>query len=332
MLIEDKDIVASPVVSVIVATYNQARFISQCIDSILSQQFEVPYELIIAEDGGSDDTKEICIQYQKKHPKKIRLLLQEKNKGISGNYYDLLSLARGKYIAQVAGDDFWCNVNKLQIQYDYMETHPNCGLCYTDVKACDAQGKIIKEHYLNKTKLSRTFEEHLLRPMFLAPLTWMFKRNVRDMYQDMGYTDESVAMALDAFANYDVTYLDVCTGVYRQTLNSASSFITPNYYFKQNLGVWETQLYYADKYNCSEALKEKIRLRGYLELLPIAIMTQNDRFIEEVRQFTESIGIDVTMIIRELEQGEMRKRSKAYRLGKVILKPFKWLNEKLYGR
>lgn len=332
MIIESKDIVQSPVISVLITTYNQERYIGQSIESVLSQQINVPYELVIAEDCGSDRTREICIQYQEKYPEIIRLLLQEKNKGISGNYADVLSLTRGEYIAQVAGDDFWCDDHKLQMQYDYMVSHPKCGLCYTNVKSCDVNGHIIIEDYLRGKKLSKSFEEHLINPCFIAPLSWMFKRELKDMYENRIYTDESVAMALDAFANFEVYGMKDCTAVYRQTANSASSYINPSQYFKQNYGVLTTQLYYADKYACSQELKNTVRLRGILNLLPYAIMTNQTVFVDESQKFAESIGLDLGALIRYLNDGEVKKQSLAYRLGKALLRPLKWFKKVKSGK
>lgn len=328
MIIESADIVKSPTISVIVITYNQERYISQCLDAILSQKVNVPYELIIAEDAGTDGTREICKRYQKEHPDIIRLLLQDKNRGLSGNYADVLSLTRGKYIAQIAGDDFWCDDNKLQMQYNYMVSHPKCGLCYTDAKACDEDGHLYSGDMFGGRHLSQSFEEHLLNPNFIAPLTWMFLSDVARMFEDRKYADESVAIALDAFANYDVAHLDAYTAVYRIRRDSASAYISPAHFFKQLKGVFETQVYYANKYNCSEQLKEKLYTKGYLQLLPAAVTAGEDEYVKKIHDYLDSNGYDVNLLIRDLQLGEMRRKSKAYRIGKAMLKPFEWLKKK----
>lgn len=99
MLFEDKNIVAAPIVSVIMPTYNHSRFIAQAIDSVLSQKTNFPIELIIGEDCSTDNTRQICLDYQQKHPTIIRLFLPEENVGFLRNYGQLLKLCRGKYIA-----------------------------------------------------------------------------------------------------------------------------------------------------------------------------------------------------------------------------------------
>ncbi len=131
MIIESEEFIVNPVVSVIILTYNQEKYISECLDSILSQQLECPFEVIVAEDAGSDSTRAICLEYQKKYPQIVKLLLQKENRGLIKNYIDVISLCRGKYIAHCAGDDYWIDDYKLQKQYDCLETRDGYGFVRT---------------------------------------------------------------------------------------------------------------------------------------------------------------------------------------------------------
>lgn len=131
MLLEDKMIVADPLVSVIMTTYNHSKFIAQAIDSVLSQKTNFPIELIIGEDCSTDNTRQICLDYQQKHPTRIRLFLPEENVGFLRNYGQLLKLCRGKYIAIISGDDYWCDNTKLQKQYDCLEQKEGYGFVRT---------------------------------------------------------------------------------------------------------------------------------------------------------------------------------------------------------
>lgn len=131
MIIQLPSFVKEPLVSVIVITYNQEKYIQKAIDSILLQQCDFPFELIIGEDFGTDKTRDICIEYQQKHPDFIKLLLQDCNQGVIKNYRDVLNLCRGKYIAQCAGDDYWCDNLKLQKQTDYIQRSLKFGFIRT---------------------------------------------------------------------------------------------------------------------------------------------------------------------------------------------------------
>ena len=63
----------NPLVSVSVVTYNQIEYIKKCLDSVLMQETDLPFEIIVGEDGSTDGTREICIEFAEKYPDKIRL-------------------------------------------------------------------------------------------------------------------------------------------------------------------------------------------------------------------------------------------------------------------
>ncbi len=132
MIIQSEKLIQNPFLSVVIITYNQEKYIQQCVESILNQVTEYAFEIIIGEDCGTDSTRDICIEYQKKFPEKIKLLVQESNKGLIKNYHDVLSLCRGKYIAQCAGDDYWIDNKKLQKQVNFLEINTDYVLSHTN--------------------------------------------------------------------------------------------------------------------------------------------------------------------------------------------------------
>ena len=118
------NVMSNPLISVCIQTYQHEEFIEKCINSILSQKTNIPFEILIGEDDSSDKTREICINYAKKFPRKIRLFLHDqKNNILIDNYktgrfnllYNLFS-ARGKFLALCDGDDYWIDNNKLNKQ------------------------------------------------------------------------------------------------------------------------------------------------------------------------------------------------------------------------
>ena len=130
----------SPLVSVVVPTYKHEAFIGECLDSILMQKTDFPFEIIVGEDKSPDRTREICIEYANNHPEKIRLFLHDRRNVIkiegnpTGRYNLIFDLteANGKYIALCEGDDFWIDPDKLQKQIDFLETNSDYSLCFTD--------------------------------------------------------------------------------------------------------------------------------------------------------------------------------------------------------
>lgn len=119
-----------PLVSVLLITYNQQDFIAQAIKSVLMQKVNFPYEIIIGEDLGPDRTRAICEEYAAKYDF-IHVLLRMKNLGVAGNWCDCAQHAQGKYMMMLDGDDYWTDPNKMQMQVDFMEQHPECVICHT---------------------------------------------------------------------------------------------------------------------------------------------------------------------------------------------------------
>lgn len=120
-------------VSVVVLTYNQEQMIGRTLDSILSQKSDYSFEIIVGEDASpSDNTRAVCEAYAAKYPQLIRLLPKAPNKGLMRNYADCLAECSGKYIACCAGDDWWHNPDKLQMQVEFLESNPDYGVVHTD--------------------------------------------------------------------------------------------------------------------------------------------------------------------------------------------------------
>lgn len=120
----------TPKLSVVMITYNHEKYIEQAVRSVLMQETDFEYEIIIGEDCSTDRTREILIELQRENPEKIKLVLIPQNQGMIPNFVNVLSMAQGEYIALLEGDDYWTSPHKLQRQVDYMEAHPECRICF----------------------------------------------------------------------------------------------------------------------------------------------------------------------------------------------------------
>ena len=152
-----------PLASVVVTAYQHAPYIRQCLDSILMQETDFPYEIIIGEDGSTDGTREICIEYAKKYPDKIRLFLRDRS---LSHYIDLhrnhamfnvffcMGKARGKYIAICEGDDYWIDKNKLSIQVKILEKNAKVGLVHSEFHILNEIENYLHQNYHHSVGLS----------------------------------------------------------------------------------------------------------------------------------------------------------------------------------
>lgn len=127
-----------PVVSVNMITYNHEPYIRQAIEGVMMQQTDFEFELIIGEDCSQDRTREICFEYQKKYPDKIRVLWWHKNVSkLGGNGRRTRAHCRGEFIAFCEGDDYWIDPLKLQKQVDAMRENANVSFIFTSAKIFD---------------------------------------------------------------------------------------------------------------------------------------------------------------------------------------------------
>lgn len=120
-----------PLVSVHMLTYNHESYIAQAIEGVLMQKTDFPFELVIGEDCSTDRTREIVLEYRKKHPEIVRVITSARNVGPSANELRTDKACRGKYIAYCEGDDYWHHPLKLQKQADYLEVHPEAGMVHS---------------------------------------------------------------------------------------------------------------------------------------------------------------------------------------------------------
>lgn len=125
------------VISVLICTYNQEKFIASAIESALAQQCEVPYEILVGDDCSTDHTRDIVMSYYQANPDKIRLVFPEKNLGPMRNHLSLIRAAKGDYAAFLDGDDAWLDSCKLQKQLDVLKSNPDVGMVCAMAKAWD---------------------------------------------------------------------------------------------------------------------------------------------------------------------------------------------------
>lgn len=133
-MVNDKDKIMEPLVSIVCVTYNHEPYLRQALDSFLMQQCNFPFEIVLAEDCSTDSTREICDEYASKYPDIINYIRSDNNVGAVENEARAIRAAKGKYIALCEGDDYWTDVKKLQKQVDFLEAHPDYVVTWTRYK------------------------------------------------------------------------------------------------------------------------------------------------------------------------------------------------------
>lgn len=132
-------------VNVCVVTYNQQAYIRQCLDSILQQQTNFAFNVIVADDCSTDETPAILAEYQQTYPQQVILLPRSRNLGAYQNFKDVHQHASADYVCHCDGDDYWLP-GKLQQQADYLDAHPDCNVVFTRVLVEYAAGELVEDN------------------------------------------------------------------------------------------------------------------------------------------------------------------------------------------
>ena len=275
----------APVVSVCTICYNQAAYVEETIRGVLEQQFDQPFELVIGDDCSTDGTREVCEKWAREYPSIIRLLPPCENLGAMRNFFRVLSEARGRYVAFCEGDDYWCDKQKLRKQVDYLEAHPACGLVYTDVDFRHEPEGRIEPGIITSGKIKRSFSfsDHLMNAGYIAPCTWLFRREFLPA-KAYDYVDATFALALDVWAESEVGFLAERTAVYRVLGESASHTRNLEKHYRVQKGVFRIQREYLRRYPhlVSRSCEATIFKRAYRSLWRTAIVLKDSTMMEEI--------------------------------------------------
>ncbi|MBL0446256.1 glycosyltransferase [Aeromonas veronii] len=202
-------------VSVCVVTYNQEKYIAECLQSLVDQVTDFPFEIIVGEDCSTDRTREIVLDFQRKYPDFIKPLLHVKNIGPVENIVATYKQAKGRYIAHVDGDDL-ALPGKLQVQSNVLDKNSDCVICSHDMRLVTSEGNVLEKTFKKHGKVKNTiFDLYEVLPFF-AHSSKMF---VNDL--DKKFWGQLHPQALDIEvhaqqAKYgDIYHIDKVFGVYR---------------------------------------------------------------------------------------------------------------------
>ncbi|VGO21292.1 glycosyltransferase [Pontiella sulfatireligans] len=271
------------VVSVCLITYNHAPYIRECLDSLLFQETNFPYEICVGEDESTDGTREICIKYAEKYPDRINLILRSQSEdgrdaylsqGVY-NYIETTKACSGKYLALCDGDDAWIDPLKLQKQFDVMEANPSVSLVHSNYDKIDeASGKRINNADKEDTAglLDGSSRENFIYDLIMrrypiaastafmktADVLEIFEKN-KEAFQTCPMGDVTTWCELVNYGSF--YYQDEALGLYRILLESDSNSCSAEKKYKFVNGASNLGLMVGEKYNLpmEEARSWKIK-------------------------------------------------------------------------
>jgi len=213
-----------PLVSVAVVTYNQREYLAECLDSILSQDYE-NLEIVVADDASTDGTPEMLREYAARNPGKFVLQLASKNRGVTGNSNLAHFACSGKYVAWIGGDDLMLP-GKIRAQVDYMESHPECSISYHNLEVFESpSNRVLGLFSTRRDRRSGGLAELVKYGAFNGACSTLVRR---DRTPKNGY-DERLLFASDWLYwaqtlqnGGEVRYLDAVLGRHRRHGNNVT--------------------------------------------------------------------------------------------------------------
>jgi glycosyltransferase involved in cell wall biosynthesis len=294
MIYQSPEYVKNPLCSVFIFTYNQENLISQTVESILEQETDFSFEIIIAEDCGTDKTKEICIEFQKMYPDRVKVIAMDENVGMMLNYHEnLYAHAKGKYVAQCAGDDYWCDKMKLQKQVEFLENNSNYGLVHTSVRVLDVESG--RQREMLKFDLDEGLKEFFFENK-TAALTACFRLDIFKQYYDeinplkQNWHSEDYPMWLYFAGHTKIKVIEDVTAVYRVYADSMSRPKDLDKFLFRIKTRLKFRKFYLNYYKMDKPFCDDIIYLTYMEAQYWAGKAGDKEYCNEIKQFYKIHG------------------------------------------
>ncbi|WP_324721942.1 glycosyltransferase family 2 protein [Salinimicrobium sp. HB62] len=204
---------SEPLVSICVQTYQHVSYIKDCLEGVLKQKTNFPFEILVGEDDSTDGTRDICVEYAERYPDKIRLFLhhRQNNIYINGrptgrfNFIYNMSSARGKFIAFCEGDDYWVDPLKLQKQVDCLENNEDLVLNFHEAKIIN-NNETIQDCYVNPSLRGVLNNRRLKEGPYILPLTLCFRNVIKDFPEEFFKVLNGDVFLLSMLGNFGKGY------------------------------------------------------------------------------------------------------------------------------
>lgn len=255
--------------------YNHEPYIRQCLEGFVMQKTNFRFEAIIHDDASTDGTTAIIREYAEKYPEIIKPIFQKENQYSKrdGTINRVINEhTHGKYVAICEGDDYWIDPFKLQKQVNFLENNPEYGLACSEINAYYQSSNLFVKNYFKHKKwnIKYDFDDFLINTWFLAPCTWLYKKEFLDNEISKNkFIVGDLPLLLEISYKSKVKFFKEPTAVYRIVNKSASHGF--NYLQQQKFreGILHIQSYYIIKYN-KRKLERKIISRWLIIMAKIS--------------------------------------------------------------
>lgn len=209
-------------VSVCVVTYNQEKYIAECLQSLIDQKTDFSFEIIVGEDCSTDNTRGIVDEFSKKYPTLIVRNYHDKNVGAVQNAITSYRMARGEYICHMDGDD-GALPGKLQETVAFLDLHPECVMVTHDAAVIDTHSERVRNS-LKKFDSGIYGIEDLVRnlPFFTNSAKMVRKMACIDSLPELNSNAVDVELHLLEARFGNIAHINKPLGYYREMVGVSS--------------------------------------------------------------------------------------------------------------
>lgn len=188
----------TPLVSICCITYNHENYILDALKSFVNQKTTFDYEIVVSDDGSTDNTIELIKEFKLLNNAKITIYRNQNKKGVGGNFLNSFINSKGKYIALCEGDDFWLGNDKLQKQFEFLEYNHDFSVCaHLTFKLENNTYKPLNAKFKNQFY---TIEDYLIKPSIHTSSFFFDKetllRVIPEWYTDLYSVDNFTILLL----------------------------------------------------------------------------------------------------------------------------------------
>lgn len=285
-----------PLVSVYTLAYRHERFIADAMEGVIAQRCDFPFELIVGEDCSPDRTREIVLDYQRRYPHLVRVLMSEKNVGPHANAQRCRLATRAQYVAICEGDDYWHHPGKLQMQVDAMAQDNAAAFVHTDFdrRIGDRVLRNWNTRYSQPDLAHGEAFEALLRRMSVATATVMHKRAILMDYavdgpDDINWPFGDYPRVLYASLRGPVIYIPVSTATYRYVEGSAMNQGARKQMELQRGGLECREAFMASG-TCTPELQSEVRRISHRAIMRQALLCGDKNSYQDERRNLTALG------------------------------------------
>lgn len=216
-----------PELTVILPTYNKAKYVAQALDSVFAQKTSRSCQVIVADDCSSDGTLDVVARYEARHPGIIRVLRSDRNQRLFRNVIRAYALTDTPYFCVLDPDDYWTDDALVETALAYLDEHPDFTIYSANVSVRDSRGAE-RPYCAEQDAADADFREVLTGRGVLGQTAGLFYRNLifsQGLPRGLDFVNPEQEMCFrgDSFRNFihllvgRVHFDPICRAVYRIT-------------------------------------------------------------------------------------------------------------------